>query len=158
MKNTFFTAIILLWLPSALLAEDVLSVLGADGVVIEAYTMDELDALEQTTYVTGNAFMDAPAEFSGPRLKLVLTDAGYELSEDETVKLTAINGYQVDMPMADALEYDVILATRRDERLMSIREKGPIWIIYPIADHEELEDDRYSGRLVWQLKSIQVIE
>lgn len=39
---------------------------------------------------------------------------------------------------------------------MAVREKGPIWVIYPMNDHPELRSDTYNDRLVWQLKEISV--
>ena len=60
------------------------------------------------------------------------------------------------MPAVDAFGYDVILAVLRDGEPMSVRDKGPIWVIYPMDDHAELRDDSFNGRLVWQLKNIAV--
>ena len=70
----------------------------------------------------------------------------------------AINDYKIDMPLGDILDFDVMLATRRDGETMSLREKGPIWIMYPISDHAELEDEAINSRLVWQTKSMQIVE
>jgi hypothetical protein len=60
------------------------------------------------------------------------------------------------VPAGDAFTYDVILAVLRDGEVMSVRDKGPIWVIYPMDDYPELQDDVFNGRLVWQLKSISV--
>lgn len=157
MKVLHLIILLTFWLPSAAFAQVVLSVIGGDGQVVKTYSMDDLDALDQTTYVTTNAYVDEPAEYSGPLLRALLEDAEQVSTPQSAVKLAAIDDYMVDIPMTDVLKYDVILATRRDAKTMSLREKGPIWIMYPISDHEELKDSLYSGRLVWQLKSVQVI-
>ena len=68
--------------------------------------------------------------------------------------MQALNDFSVTVPAADAFNYDVILAVLKDGEKMPIRDKGPIWVIYPMDDHAELRDDLYNGRLVWQLKSI----
>ncbi len=39
---------------------------------------------------------------------------------------------------------------------MPVREKGPVWVIYPMDDNPELRNDLYNDRLVWQLKEISV--
>ena len=39
---------------------------------------------------------------------------------------------------------------------LSLRDKGPIWVIYPMTDNKELQDPAYNQRLVWQLVKIEV--
>ena len=41
---------------------------------------------------------------------------------------------------------------------MSIRDKGPIFMIYPFDKNPELYNEKYFSRSVWQIKSIEVIE
>ena len=131
MRNLFLTAVFALGIPVAAIAQDIFSVIGPDGTVVKTYSLEQLDALDQTTYVTKN-----PAQ----------------------IRVMAINDYKIDMPLGDILDFDVMLATRRDGETMSLREKGPIWIMYPISDHAELEDEAINSRLVWQTKSMQIVE
>ena len=90
--------------------------------------------------------------FQGPSLRSVLEAA--DIGQDGRLKMIAINDFASSAPAADAYKYNVILAVLRDGEEMSIRDKGPIWVIYPMDDHAQLRDDMYNGRLVWQLKSI----
>ncbi|WP_051539764.1 hypothetical protein [Sulfitobacter sp. 20_GPM-1509m] len=158
MKHLYLAAALAFALPATGFTQDILSVIGSDGSPVKTYSMDQLDALEQTTYVTKNPYIDDTSEFSGPLARVVLADAGQDMPDGAQLRVTAINDYKIDMPLTDFLDYDVIFATRRDGETMSLREKGPIWIMYPISDHAELEDDAINNRLVWQLKSIQVVE
>ncbi len=119
------------------------------------YSMDDLRALKQTSIVTTNEFVEGPTEFTGPLLRDVV--ASVAETDDSQLILTALNDYQVDMPIADSQDYDVIVALERDGEPMSVRENGPLWIIYPMSDHPELNEAVYSGRLVWQLKQIDVL-
>ena len=48
-------------------------------------------------------------------------------------------------------DYDVILAMWANGVRLSRRDKGPIWLMYPLDDHPELSEAKYSSRLVWQL-------
>ena len=70
--------------------------------------------------------------------------------------MVALNDFAAELPASDAYDYEVILAVLRDGEAMSVREKGPIWVIYPMDDHPELQDEAYNDRLVWQLKEISV--
>ncbi len=118
------------------------------------YTLKDLLALPQTTVVTKNDYVDAAATFQGPLLRSILKTLNVD--PDATLKMAALNDFTSNMPAIDAFNYDVILAVLRDGKTMPIRDKGPIWVIYPMDDHAELRDDSYNRRLVWQLKNILV--
>ena len=45
----------------------------------------------------------------------------------------------------------MILAMQADGTRLSIRDKGPIWLMYPVDDFPELQDPKYNLRLIWQL-------
>lgn len=158
MRHFFLTAVFALGVPVAAFAQDIFSVIGPDGTAVKSYSLEQLDALEQTTYVTKNPFIDGTSEFSGPLARVVLADAGQDMPKGAKLTVMAINDYKIDVPVSEILDFDVMLATRRDGETMSLREKGPIWIMYPISDNAELEDETINSRLVWQLKSIQIVE
>ena len=73
-----------------------------------------------------------------------------------TVTAIALNDYKVDIPMADFTQYNVILAMTVDDKPMSRREKGPLWIIYPRDDHPDLKTPEMDSRFLWQLKTLEV--
>ena len=54
------------------------------------------------------------------------------------------------------LEYGVLLAMRMDGQPLTLRTKGPLWIVYPRDTYAALNDVRYDSRWVWQLKSLRV--
>ncbi|MDH3694649.1 MAG: oxidoreductase [Gammaproteobacteria bacterium] len=47
------------------------------------------------------------------------------------VKAIALNDYQFEIPLSDFQDYPVVLALKMDGEYMRVRDKGPIWIIYP---------------------------
>ncbi len=94
------------------------------------------------------------AAFSGPLLRDVIAPLAF--SESDTLVLTAINEYKVEIPVSDAIKYDVIVALEKDGAPMSIRENGPLWVIYPMSEHPELQEAIYTSRLIWQLIGIDV--
>lgn len=143
-------ASILVLLPAAGFAQDILSVTNGDQTV--TYNLEALLALPQEIVVTTNDYVDDLTTFQGPSLKSVLEES--DIGDDATLKMVAINDFASSVPAGDAFEYQVILAVLSDGEEMSVRDKGPIWVIYPMTDNAELQDDIYNGRLVWQLKSI----
>ena len=42
-----------------------------------------------------------------------------------------------------------------DGKKLSRRDKGPLWLMYPISDHDELKDALYIHRLIWQVVRIE---
>ena len=104
--------------------------------------------------MTTNDYVDTATTFQGPRLRAVLEPLN--VGPDASLKMVALNDFSSNVPAVDAFEYDVILAVLRDGEPMSVRDKGPIWVIYPMDDHAELRDEAFNGRLVWQLKTIAI--
>jgi hypothetical protein len=68
----------------------------------------------------------------------------------------ALNDYKVEIPAEDAAKYTVLLATRMDDKTMPVREKGPLFIIYPYDDSADLRSERFYSRSAWQLRKIEV--
>jgi hypothetical protein len=141
-----------LGLPVSGFAQTVLNVTTPEESV--AFSLEELLEMPQTTVVTKNDYVDDTTKFQGPRLSTLLER--FEIDRTETLKVIALNDFIAEVPASDAYDYEVILAVLRDGERMSVRDKGPIWVIYPMDDHPELRDEAYNGRLVWQLKEISV--
>lgn len=128
-----------------------LTLSDSDGEVVAQLTEDDLLAMEQVTVITENEFIDGTSEFSGPLARDVAAMIGDDL---EMVQLTAVNDYAVEVPLEDFMKYDVIFALTQDGERFSVRDKGPIWVIYPMTDNVELQDRVYNDRLIWQLVKV----
>ena len=141
---------------AAFAAGDVLLTLtdSDSGTVIEMTEADLL-ALEQFTVLTENEFVNGLAEFSGPLARDVV--ALLNKPEFESLTLTAINDYAVEVPIFDIVNYDVIFALSQNGVKFSVRDKGPIWVIYPMTDNAELQDRVYNDRLIWQLVRVDAL-
>lgn len=74
-----------------------------------------------------------------------------------TLRLHALNDYQVEMPAGEATSEAPLLSFRVDGELLSVRDKGPIWLIYPFDDHVDYRTDTIFARSVWQLDRIEVL-
>ncbi len=112
-----------------------------------------LDSLPQSKVVTKNPWIKDAHSYEGPLLSTVMDWVG---SKGTNLVVTALNDYVGKIPSTDFTQFPVILATRKDGRPMSIREKGPAFVIYPFDDHPELYNEVYFCRSIWQIKSIQV--
>ncbi len=134
-----------------LAAEPALTMVNHDKTV--ELSIDDLAAMPQTTVVTENEFSDGKVSYRGPLVRDVLARGG--LGTVDSVKMTAANDYYVDIPTSDFREYDVIFAMEANGERLSRREKGPLWLMYPMSDHPELKDPLYTRRLIWQVVRIE---
>jgi hypothetical protein len=138
---------------AAVASTPVLTLVGASGESSLELTLEELQALPQVTIRTANEFTDGIVAYRGPLVRDVL--AMLRLDRLETVRFVAANDYFVDIPTEDFRSYEVILAMEANGRQLSRREKGPLWLMYPISDHPELRDPVYLRRLIWQVVRIE---
>ncbi len=117
------------------------------------FTMAQLAALPQHSFTTSTPWFKQPVKFSGPLLRDVLAAAG---AQGSTLVGTALNNYKVDIPFEDAGQYPVIVARLMDDKPMPVREKGPLFIVYPFDSSAVLKSERFYNRSAWQLRRIDV--
>lgn len=112
-----------------------------------------LDALPQGRFEGETPWLKGSAVFTGPLGSAVLDAVG---ATGTTLQVNALNDYNADVPVVDFRTHAVILATRRDGAVMTIRDKGPIWVIYPMDKEPSLRVETIYTRSVWQVKAIDV--
>ena len=134
---------------STAFAETALTVVSKNGSGVRELSLEQLQEYPQVEVLTANEFVDGERRFRGPLAREVL--GLDEAAASGIVVLTAANDYQVEVSSQEFQDYDVILALSMDEKNLSRRDKGPIWVIYPMSEHEELQDPVFNSRLIWQL-------
>lgn len=117
------------------------------------FDMAMLEALPQISFATRSPWYAQARRFTGPLLRDVLAAAGVQ---GGTLRLVALNDYRVDMPFEDAQRHDVIVARLLDDKPMAVRDKGPLFVIYPFDARPELRSAIYYSRSAWQLRTIEV--
>jgi hypothetical protein len=117
------------------------------------FDMAMLEALEARTTVTSTPWYDTVRTFAGPTGKALIEAVG---ASGTMLRVTALNDYVTEIPLADLEAFPVILATSLDGAPMSVREKGPIFVIYPFDEQPELNNETYFGRSAWQVRSIEI--
>ena len=91
--------------------------------------------------------------YRGPLLRSVMAAVGAKSGE---LSVTALNDYSAKVPKKDGEDYDVILALDLNGKPMSVRDKGPLFLLYPFSDLPSLNNEVIHNRSVWQIKSIKV--
>lgn len=113
----------------------------------------ELRQMNQATIRTKTPWIGQVASFEGVLVRDLLAAARVA---GKSIRVRALNDYAIEIPIEDIAKYDVILATRLDGRPMSVRDKGPYWIMYPFDAHAELRTDRFYERAIWQVKTMEI--
>ncbi len=124
---------------------------NADGAVLLDRPMIEnvgLKELETHTVFSSKAYL-----WHGPLMRDLLEYIG---ARGESIEVLALDGYSITIPIKDFYDYDVLLATKRDGKHLSVRNRGPIRLIYPIDHDQTLRDPKYTSRFVWQIEKIVV--
>ena len=120
-----------------------------------AYEMSEREFLAlPTSTVTTSTQWTPKSDFAGPLLSKVLDEAD---AKGKKLRLVALDDFSVEVD-ADYLEkYGTILATSKDGVRLTIRDFGPIFVMYPRDSfREELDTPAATSYLVWQLCGIEV--
>ena len=118
-----------------------------------ALDMDMLSALPQHTFTTNTPWSKAPIKFTGPKLADVLK---LVKAKGNSIKASAINDYHITIPMEDASRFDVVVARLINDQPIPVREKGPLFVVYPFDSNADLRASTYYERSIWQLKSLEI--
>ncbi|NGO51117.1 molybdopterin-dependent oxidoreductase [Allomesorhizobium camelthorni] len=169
--NALTLAIVLVTLPlfgakSSVHASDhgaVLAVLTVSGLIsprAEAdrdaeevdFSIEDLEKLPQTELRTHTDWTEGLQIFSGVLLKDLIEAVG---ASGKEIVARALNDYAANIPVSDAYELSVLIAIKHNGQYMRIRDKGPLWIIYPSAQTSSSKVNPYNDRMVWQLSRLE---
>ncbi|MEQ9053080.1 MAG: oxidoreductase [Roseovarius confluentis] len=123
------------------------------GETVE-YSLSDLEALGSETFRTTTIWSDGEQVFTGLPLVTLLSELGVE---DGTLMARAINDYAVEVPVSDGVENGPILAHHRNGEPMSVRDKGPLWLVYPYDTNPEYRSEVIYSRSIWQLDRIEIL-
>jgi hypothetical protein len=145
----------LIALPGAARAGDVLlTVTGAIASDKPAtFDRDALSDLPRAQFTTSTVWTAGRIRFAGVRLRDLMDAVG---AHGATLHAVGLNDYAIDLPMSDAAADGPIIAYEMNGKPMSVREKGPLWIVYPYDSDVRFRTEITYGRSVWQLVRIEV--
>ncbi len=120
-----------------------------------AYEMSEREflGLPQSMVTTSTAWTPK-SDFAGPLLSNILSEVD---AKGTKLRLIALDNFSVEVD-ADYLEkYGTILAVSKNGVRLTIRDFGPIFVMFPRDSFkEQLDTPAAASYLVWQLCGIQV--
>lgn len=136
----------------------ILRIIDHTGAVIEI-DEDRIKAMPWAEYSTHTAFTAGKQEFRGPLMRDLLASVGISRAhlEGRSIKLTALNDFSIQFPVNDAWKYDVMIAREMNGKPLRLRDKGPLWLVYPRDLFTELQRAAVDERWVWQLQEIAIL-
>tara|TARA_R110002072_G_scaffold38138_3_gene110512 strand:- start:5183 stop:5719 length:537 start_codon:yes stop_codon:yes gene_type:complete len=117
------------------------------------FDREMLEALGMHSLTVVTPWTDGANRFTGPLVRDLLAEVG---ARGTSLTATAINDYQTEIPIADSQTYPIIFAMEMNGQRLGIRDRGPLWVIYPWLDDKTLQTENYFSRSIWQLKSFVV--
>ncbi len=137
--------------------EVILTLAGAIGTTnaADALALDRtlLETLPQHEFATSTIWTEGVSTFRGVLLQDLLAVIG---ARGKTLTLTALNDYQITMPAAEAGPEGPLVAYLMDGAVMPVRDKGPVWLVYPYDSKAEYRTEQAYARSIWQLEHIEV--
>ena len=142
------------------LAEPILTVFVTDALQTPesstpeaAFDLAMLRAMPVTSFRTSTVWTEGVSEFTGVSLKDFIDAINISTG---TLSMYAANDYVAEVPVSDAVEGGPILAYLMDGQEMTVRDKGPLWVIYPFDDNPNYQTEVVYSRSIWQLVKIEI--
>ncbi|WP_158119783.1 oxidoreductase [Vibrio metoecus] len=150
-RTLFFTLLVLI--SNKLFAEEPILTLAHQDQTVSA-TYQELLARSDLTIVTETPWTQGNTEFKGISAQAILAWMGVKQAD---LKVIALNKYWAVIPYSDIEKYNPVFAIQKNGKLMAIRDRGPVWSIYPLSSSGELNNEVLHSRMVWQISNIEII-
>jgi hypothetical protein len=114
-----------------------------DRAMLEAMGLDEFE--------TTTPWYEGRVRFEGVRMEKLMATVG---AKGQNVTAVALNNYSTDIPVADFARFGTLLALKRNGAYMPVRDKGPLFIVYPYDSAPELKAPQYYTRSAWQVAKL----
>lgn len=116
------------------------------------FSLEQLLAHADKEIVTNTPWTDDNTKFVGVSAKALLQIIGVDKAD---LKVTALNNYWSTIPYDDIEKYNPLFAVKKNDTVMSVRDKGPIWVIYPLSEFNQVNNEVLHSRMVWQVSQIE---
>ena len=117
------------------------------------FDLASLEKLGMVSFQTTSPWYDGRNTFTGIPLQKLIDYVG---AKGSVVKVTALNDYTTEIPLSDFKKYNVILALKVNGEYMRVRDKGPLFVVYPYDSLPELNNQIYYSRSAWQVSRMSI--
>ena len=116
-----------------------------------------LEKIGVIRYPNKNKWYSEEVVFEGVSMKALLDAVGVP-DGSVKVRMRALDDFQSDAPLEDFKKWPVMLALKMNGEYMSIKNKGPIWVVYPTHIDPEVGMPAFQAKWVWQLHELVIMK
>lgn len=130
----------------------VLTVVEANQPAPIKLSLDQIKAMGRTEIATTTPWTDGVQHFTG------ITGAEFVKSlkvSGAAVTAIAANDYQVTIPWDVLASDSTLIAYERNGAPMSVRDKGPLWVVFPFDSDSKYLTATYKSYSIWSLTSVE---
>lgn len=127
--------------------EPFLTVIGS-GTGERRIDLEEIKRMGGTELRTSTPFSEGTQVFTG------VTGSAFvkaTAASGRDVRAEALNGYKVVIPWAVFATDTLLIAYARDGKPMTVRDKGPFWIVFPFDASSQFRTDTYKSYAIWSI-------
>ncbi len=159
-RRVFLSCLVAVTLAGATHAQDLVPANGAVLLTVSGavpvtnagdtaqFDGEMLKNMSRVEFTTSTIWTENEQSFVGVPLKEVLEAVGIV---DGVVAATAINDYAVEIPVSSLTETAPIIAYEWNGEALSLRKKGPLWVVYPYDSAARFQTEVIYSRSIWQL-------
>ena len=125
---------------------------SGDTLQLDMATLEDFGLVK---YTVNDPWLSAKNTYTGVLFSDLRKALG--ISGDATsLRITALDNYQVDISLEDAEKWPILLATRVNGNYMDIENSGPTRVIFPYDTYSEIDQIAYKDYWIWNIKSVEV--
>jgi len=151
--NLFFSSLLTLATFAAPVSAETLKVTSVGGEVLATFNQSSLEALGATEIETETPWTEGVVSFKGVSVKKILSEVD---ASDRDVTGLAIDDYAASLSAEVIEKYDPIVATRMNDKPMTIENKGPFWIMFDFDDIPSEMSIEMRSLAVWHLNELEL--
>ena len=99
----------------------------ADGKPV-SFTLTQIEAMGAAKIKTHTPWHDGAVTFEGVPVSDLMAKVG---AKGDTIDVLALDKYDVEIPLADLRKYNAVMAYKLNGKIMSVADKGPLFVVYP---------------------------
>jgi hypothetical protein len=115
------------------------------------FDLEMLRAMPSVKFRTATPWTEGPTEFEGVSFADLLKSVE---ATGKSIKAAALNDYVAQVDAQTVISSGAILAYRMNGADISVRDKGPLWIIFPFDQKPDLKTETIYSQSVWQLRKM----
>lgn len=110
-----------------------------------------IEALPAVSFTTETPWTKKAEVFTGIRFEDLVALVG---ATGQTIRARALNDYHVSFPVQTVIDYGAIIAYQRDGQYLGVRDRGPLWVMFPFTDRPELLREEVMHYSIWSVADI----